>query len=208
MFSMVDMYMCFAMVMLAVYTKPQNAIEEEYKAKQEQIAMAEKQLETFKTKAKAERKSIEEDHALRMSQIDGETEVAREQLAKRQKDYADWNIIVQEFVRYAKLPKEPDYHFYLRQSGIYSSTSAKKWTKSGFETWLSELAKKTPQGSQSDMVFYVENGANDAYIYSRNAIATVNKKQGEAILGRYVILPPGTRAGPSTLIHKEQGGGE
>ncbi len=57
-------------------------------------------------------------------------------------------------------------------------------------------------------MFYVENSANDAYIYSRNTIATINKKQGEAILGRYVILPPGTRAGPSTLIHKEQGGGE
>ncbi|NBS42104.1 hypothetical protein EBS80_05630, partial [bacterium] len=139
--------------------------------------------------------------------VQGQIETERERLEEKQQAYQNWDVVVQQFTHYAALDREPDYHFYVRSNGVYSSASTAKWTKAGLKAWLTDVAAKTPPGSTTDVVFYIENGANDLYIYERSVIDELNAS-GVRIVSHSVILPPGVRAGPDEMIHANQGGGK
>lgn len=207
MFSMVDMYMCFAMVMLAILEEPQSTVDRRIAAKKEQLALVEQKVE----EKRAERKTVETENEARIAKLEGEIESAREQLARRQQAYQDWDIVVQRFMEYSKLTREPDYHFYLRTSGIYSSANpTQKWTKKGLAKWLSNVAERQASGETALVVLYTENGANDRYGEAMDIVNEINKKQTEERIDTFfILLPSGVKAGPGDHIHADKkGGGE
>lgn len=205
MFSMVDMYMCFAMVMVALLEAPRNAVDQQIAERKEQLARIEKKVEEKRT----ERKAVETENEARIAQLEGEIESAREQLAKRQQAFQDWDIVVRRFMEYSKLTREPDYHFYLRASGIYSSANpTQKWTKRGLARWLSDVAAQQAPGETALVVLYTENGANDRYSEAMDIVNDTNKKGEEKTIDTYfILLPSGVTAGPSDHLHTDKKGG-
>lgn len=198
-FSMIDVFVCYSVVLLMILNQPVADQQKAVEAKKAEVAA----LEARVADLRATRDETESDIAFAQGQI----EVEREHLAQKQRDYQDWDIVVSKFVGYSDLTREPDYHFYLRTSGIYSSASKTKWSRSGLKKWLTDVASQVPEDKTTDVVFYAENGANDMVISTRQMIDEINKDEAR-IIAHYVVLPPGVAAGPNQNIHKKQGGGK
>jgi len=106
-------------------------------------------------------------------------------------------VVVDRFRRYSDVSAEPDFHFYLRPNGIYSSQSPqKKWTKEGLKKWLEEIST---DGRKPYVVFYIENGANDQVVAVREVVDAINRPDQRVIMST-VTLPSGVVAGQGTHL--------
>jgi len=202
-----DMFICFAAVLFVILGQPQAEIDQQIAQKEEELKLLDQVVDTRREErreletqtrqavdeAQARSKRAEEEAQAKVAELEREIASTREQLAKRQQSFADWDVVVDRFRKYSDVNYAPDYHFYLRSGGIYSSMRpSDKWTAAGLKSWLEQIISESER--EPYIVFYMENGANDQVRTVRQVVDEVNRPTQRVIMST-VTLPSGVVAG-------------
>lgn len=208
-----DMFVCFAAVLFVILGQPQAQIDQQIVQKGEQLALLDDAVERRREErqgVEAQTKQARDEATTLQRQLASEIASTREQLAKRQQEFTDWDVVVDRFNRYAdSVARNPDLHVYLRPKGIYAATSPKqKLTRDALLSWLTvtaeEFARQHPakEGEKQQPLYlalYVENGANDTYLTAMSVISEINRARYR-VLADFVTLPSGVIAGKGYLL--------
>ncbi|MEK7620549.1 MAG: hypothetical protein AAB413_04925 [Patescibacteria group bacterium] len=214
-----DMFVCFACVLFVILGQPQTEIDQQIVRKQEELALLdeavekrreerqalETQTQQVADEALARAKQVEDEARARVAQLEAEIASTREQLAKRQQEFTDWDVVVDRFTKYADgVVRNPDLHVYLRPNGAYAAASPKqKLSRDALLSWLTVTTEEftrlhpTKEGEKPQSLYvalYVENGANDTYRTAMSVIDEINREKYR-VRADFVTLPSGVIAG-------------
>lgn len=174
----VDMFICFAVTLFVILGQPQSEIQQQITKKQEDLTLLDQAVEERREDRRA---------------IEAQIASTREQLEQRQREFADWDLVVESFRRYSNTTLEPNLHVYLRPNGIFSALDPKRgWTREELKSQLEQSAP-TP-GTELYVAFYVENGANDQLRTVLKMVDEINH-DGNRVFTSTITLPSGVIAG-------------
>ncbi len=111
-----------------------------------------------KEKLEAKREQVEQD-VKEMEQKINDAEIRLDQLRQSQ-----WEVVTQKFVWQERKQRVPDLTLYALREGIYYDPTAEALSDEAIQIWFAKVATK----NGPDVVFVIENGANDEYTRLRD----------------------------------------
>ena len=208
--ALADVMMCLAGRLILEYNMDKVKLEEQIlqlEAKktevEQQIVDAEAKVVDVNQRAIDEQARLEKETAEKKAELDGRISDVESQLAQRQDDFQNWDLVVHRYNMGGEpggFPRKADAHLYLRESGAYRDGKRGKMTNDELRAWLKEqgASSETRRDHRTVIAVWTENGANDQWL----RLVSVMNESGvkDALLTTYIddiILPSGVPANAS-----------